>query len=209
VRRRLAYLLVWTIGTVATVGATWLGLQSVLRSTGPARMAPLTAAELSNPPSNFAPVPAFAAPPVPVVDESIPPITLPDPTTQPSSANPAPTATSSAPPTDSGTAVPQTVPGTPGGTTDPSTSVWVRVPDGHGGIGYERTFHLIGGDVTVLSEPFDVRVVSTDPKPGYVALRTWYDYRSVLVSMVSSSLTSRVYVTWRYGPYAEITESAT
>jgi hypothetical protein len=200
---------VWTIGTVATVGACWLGLQSVLASTGPARMTPLNVEELSQPPSSATPMPAFAAPPVPVIDEPVPPMTDPtDPATDPAAPIGDPAPASTAPPATGSAVVPQSVPGTPGGTTDPGGSNWVRVSDGYGGFGYERTFHLIGGDVTILSEPFDVRVLSTDPKPGYVALRTWYDYRTVRVSLVSSALTSRVFVTWRNGPYAEITESA-
>jgi hypothetical protein len=46
VRRRLGYLLVWTVATTVTVSASWLGIRSALVATGASQVDPLSAADL-------------------------------------------------------------------------------------------------------------------------------------------------------------------
>ena len=181
-RRRLAFLLVWSLGTAAMVGACWLGLRSVVDAAVPQRTAPFSAAELGR----ILPSPsvsADAAQPATVAMAATP--TTPPPTT------PAPVPTSSAPATP--TAGP-----TPG---------WVAVQSGRHGTAYTRTFHLQGGDISFWCDPNDVHVTDADLRPGYTLMQTRYDYRSLLISLISTDRASRVYVSWQGGPYAEITEA--
>jgi len=46
VGRRLGYLLVWTVATIVTVGASWLGIRYTLFAAAPDRGKPLSAADL-------------------------------------------------------------------------------------------------------------------------------------------------------------------
>lgn len=163
VRRRLTYLLVWLVATGATMGASWLGLRSVLDVATPHRPMPLSAAELR---------------------QSVAP--KPTPSSRPT-AHPSPGA------------------GTVGAQT--TSSAWEEVPDGRGGTAFKRTFHLVGGDLTVLSDSHEAKVLSSRPKPGFVVFVSHFDFRTILVSLASTTHTSRLFVSWRDGPYASITES--
>ncbi len=84
---------------------------------------------------------------------------------------------------------------------------WVMVADGHGGSAFQRTFHLGGGDLTVLADQREARVLSSRPKPGWTVFTSRYDYRTILVTFLSGQKISRVLVSWRNGPYAEVTET--
>jgi hypothetical protein len=185
VRRWVAYLLVWTVGTAATVGACWLGLRSVLDAAAPQRAAPFSAAELAR------------VAPSPTVTGGADPQAVPVAETQAAPTSAAPTTTT--PPRT--TAAPTTAPPSP--TAEP----WVAVRSGRGGTAYTRTFHLQAGDVSFYVDPYDVHVTDSRPRPGYTLVSTRYDSRSLLVSLLSNQRASRVYVSWRGGPYAEVTET--
>jgi hypothetical protein len=83
----------------------------------------------------------------------------------------------------------------------------VPEPDGRGGTTYRRVFRLKGGDVTILCGPVEVRVLTSKPAKGFSAVQTSDGPRIVRISFNSSKHTSRIYSTWRDGPYAEVTES--
>jgi len=87
-------------------------------------------------------------------------------------------------------------------------AAWVEVSTGRMGPIFERTFHLNGGDLTVESDQWEARVLSEKPKPGFVPFTMRFDIRTILVSFASGTSNSRVFVTWRNGPYAEVTEAA-
>jgi hypothetical protein len=166
VRRRLAYVLVWTLATTATMGASWLGIRSVLHAAAPSRTTPLSAVELRQAaPTQTTPPPAPASP------------------SRAPAAGPSPSASAS-----------------------PSAS-WTPVPHGDGGTAYRRTFRVRGGTVTCLVEPSGARVLDTQANRGFNTEQARPDPRSVMVSFISNAHVSRVYATWRNGPYAEITES--
>ena len=93
------------------------------------------------------------------------------------------------------------------GTETSASSAWEQVPDGRGGVAFERTFHLVGGDLTVLSDSREAKVLSSRPKPGFLLFVTHSDARTMRASLVSIGHTSRVFVTWRDGPQASITET--
>jgi hypothetical protein len=90
----------------------------------------------------------------------------------------------------------------------PIDAGWVEVSHGRMGPIFERTFHLNGGDLTLESDQWEARVLSEKPKPGFVPFTMRFDIRTILVSFASASPSSRVFVTWRNGPYAEVTEAA-
>jgi hypothetical protein len=151
------------------MGASWLGLRSVLDVADPHGPAPLSAADLRR---STAPVPSSTP---------TPRATVPKPT-----PTPYPSASSS----------------------DPTQDGWVEVSDGQGGLAFQRTFHLIGGDLTVLSDSHEARVLSARPRLGFYLLTSRYDYRTIVASFVSVLRASKVFVTWRDGgPYAEVTET--
>jgi hypothetical protein len=77
------------------------------------------------------------------------------------------------------------------------------------GAGFSRVFHTIGGDVDVFTGTGAVQVVSNTPRPGYTVTVTRYAVDSVMVSFFSNRKTSRVWIRWWNGPYAEVTESVT
>jgi hypothetical protein len=199
VRRRLAYLLIWTIGSAATVGACWLGLRSVLDAAVPQRAAALSAAELARAAPSPA-VPTSADPPTPV------PTPAPAPTRTTTPPGPAATTTPApATPTAAAESAPQLP--LPATASTAATAGWEVVATGRGGTAYRRTFHVQGGDITFWCDQYDVHVMAYSPKSGYVIDYTRYSARSLLVSLLSTQRASRVYVTWRNGPYAEITET--
>jgi hypothetical protein len=72
VRRRLGYLLVWTVATTVTVSASWLGIRSALVATGASRVDPLSAVDLRRavPPTTTTAAPQPSASPSPVVSGS-------------------------------------------------------------------------------------------------------------------------------------------
>src|SRR5690606_36136116 len=90
----------------------------------------------------------------------------------------------------------------------PSTEVhgdeWHRLP---GLDVYERIFVLRGGEVVVWASRAEVRVVSAVPAEGFTDSVTRWSSNSVRISFNSPEHTSRVWVTWRNGPYAEVTET--
>jgi hypothetical protein len=75
------------------------------------------------------------------------------------------------------------------------------------GQGFKRTFSTIGGGVEFFTAKDAVQVASSTPKPGYTVNVTRYGGDSVMVSFFGNRKTSRVWVRWWNGPYAEITES--
>ena len=176
-RRRLAYLLVWTLATTVTVGASWLGIRSVLDAAAPSRSMPLSAADLRRA------APTTAAPTAPSATPDV---------------SGSPTATPSA----NGSGSPATT-----SSASPTADTWRRVSGGSGGTTYERTFRLRGGVVTLRAAAGDVRIVAADPAPGYAVAPQRLDAQSVLISFMSLEHTCRLFGAWRDGPYAEITES--
>jgi hypothetical protein len=188
----LAYLLVWSLCTATMVGACWLGLRSVVDAAVPQRTAPFSAAELgrANPSPSVSEGNGAQPATVPLAEtQAQPPTTAPVVT-----PTPTPVPTTSAPP-----AAPAAN-GVP-------VSGWVAVSNGRGGTAYTRTFVLQGGEVAFVVDAYDVHVTDVDLRPGYALVPTRYDYRSLLVSLISNDRASRVYVAWRGGPYAEITEA--
>jgi hypothetical protein len=169
VHRRVAYLLVWIAATGATMGASWLGLRSVLDVATPHRAMPLSAADLHK---------------TPPTESANPPDT--------SAQGSGPTAQSAVDPSG-------------GKPVDPG---WVEVSNGRMGPIFQRTFHLNGGDLTVEAGQWEARVVNENPNPGFIPFTMRFDIRTILVSFASGAHSSRVFVTWRNGPYAEVTEVA-
>lgn len=90
----------------------------------------------------------------------------------------------------------------------PTSPHWTKVRDANGHLGYQRTFRLVGGDLVVFTNQYETHVVSSRPRAGYTAITTRVDQRTLLVSYVSAQQASRVFVTWRQTPYAEVTETA-
>ncbi len=118
------------------------------------------------------------------------------------SPTPAPQATSASPPPPTPTAAPTPPPATPSAVVGDG---WQEV---RGGRAVQRTFSLQGGEVVVRVSHARVDVVSHTPHQGYeVSINRWAR-DSVVVSLESPEHTSRLWVMWRDGPYAEITESA-
>jgi hypothetical protein len=102
------------------------------------------------------------------------------------------------PPNPSGTGTPRA--GAPGPAIP--TDTWQQDSGG-----FKRTFHTVGGDVDFFTTSGAVQVASSTPKPGYTVNVTRYAGDSVMVSFFGNRKTSRVWVRWWNGPYAEITES--
>ncbi len=75
------------------------------------------------------------------------------------------------------------------------------------GTAFRRTFHTEGGDVVSMVAPGDALIMSTAPRSGYQLNITRYGPDSVMVSFEGDHRTSRVWIRWWNGPYAEITES--
>jgi hypothetical protein len=76
-----------------------------------------------------------------------------------------------------------------------------------GGRGFERTFILRGGSVEVRVTPEEVRVLENTPNPGYETSDRRFNDTSLLFSFESEDNSSRIWVMWRDGPYAEVTET--
>jgi hypothetical protein len=74
VRRRLAYVIAWTVATAVTVIVAWLGIRSVLVAAAPRRVSPLSAAQLRGIAPHPAPTPSAAAAPTPAVTSVAPPV---------------------------------------------------------------------------------------------------------------------------------------
>jgi hypothetical protein len=72
---------------------------------------------------------------------------------------------------------------------------------------FKRTFRTVGGDVAFFTGKDQVQVASSSPKTGYTVNVTRYAGDSVMVSFFGNRQTSRVWVRWWNGPYAEVTES--
>jgi hypothetical protein len=117
-------------------------------------------------------------------------------------AMPTPTPTPTASPTPTATTTPPSVPPSAAPTPD---SRWREVPDSRY---LERTFVLEGGEVVIRASRSRVHVTSHTANPGYeVTVHRWAR-NSVIVSFESPEHNSRLWVMWRDGPYAEITETA-
>ena len=119
---------------------------------------------------------------------------------------PAPTTTAAPAPTTTTTAA-AAQPAMPATASTAASTGWEVVATGRGGTAYRRTFHVQGGDITFWCDQYDVHVMAYSLKPGYVVDYSRYSVRSLQVSLLSTQRASRVYVTWRNGPYAEITET--
>lgn len=73
---------------------------------------------------------------------------------------------------------------------------------------WERTFVLRGGEVVVQVNRRSVDVISRTPNPGYEVTVTRWTRSSVIVAFHNQDEeASRVWVMWRNGPYAEVTET--
>jgi hypothetical protein len=105
------------------------------------------------------------------------------------------------PPDSSASPIPSGSSSRPNGQTTPTES-WQQ--DGEG---FKRVFHTVGGDVEFFTAKDAVQVASSTPKQGYTVNVTRYGGDSVMVSFFGNRKTSRVWVRWWNGPYAEITES--
>jgi hypothetical protein len=91
--------------------------------------------------------------------------------------------------------------------TPTAAGVWEPVPNGRGGTAYQRTFRLQAGTITFFADVYDVHVTAISVRTGYSLVPTRYDDNSLMISLVSDNRASRVYVSWRGGPYAEVTEA--
>lgn len=88
VPRRFAYLLAWVVAATLMVGASWLGISSLLSAASPTRTRPLSAAELRQAaPTPTAPSPSPAPTPSPTLPASPTPTAKPTPSTSPSPAS--------------------------------------------------------------------------------------------------------------------------
>lgn len=165
----------------------------------PQRATPLSAVELARAaPSPEVTPPTDPATPVPTV--------APAPTMTTTPPGPAATTTAAPAPTTT-TASAAAQPAMPATAATTATSAWEVVATGRGGTAYRRTFHVQGGDITFWCDEYDVHVMAYSLKSGYVIDYTRYSVRSLLVSLLSTQRASRVYVAWRNGPYAEVTET--
>lgn len=86
----------------------------------------------------------------------------------------------------------------------PATSDWRELSDGRS---YERTFIVRGGEVVFEVSRREVQVVSHDANPGYEVEVNRWSRSSLILSFESVEHTSRIWVMWRNGPYAEVTET--
>jgi hypothetical protein len=86
----------------------------------------------------------------------------------------------------------------------PASSGWERVGDGDS---YLRRFVVRGGEVVFVASREEVGVVSHTANPGYRAGVNRWTRSSVIFSFESTERTSRIWVMWRNGPYAEVTET--
>ncbi|HET6214377.1 MAG TPA: hypothetical protein VFE14_16045, partial [Micromonosporaceae bacterium] len=86
--RRFGYLIAWGVATALTVGASWLGISSVLSAAVPARTTPLSAAELRRaaPTPALPPTSAASAAPSPAASPSPSVVAHPAPSSSPSPA---------------------------------------------------------------------------------------------------------------------------
>jgi len=176
-RRPLGYVLAWALATLVAVTGAWVGLQPLLAAAAPELPARLSAAQLR---------------------QAAPPTTPPPPSPSPS-PTPSPTASPSASPSPTGPPAPP-----PPQPLLPATSEWNELP---GDAGFERTFIVRGGEVVFRASRSQVEVVEHTPNPGYeVSVNRW-SRNSMILSFESEEFTSRIWVMWRNGPYAEVTES--
>ena len=194
-RRPLVFVCAWAAATLAAVAGAWVGLQPVLAAASPQRPARLSAAQLRDaapvtpapptPPTTADPsATGLLAPPSPTVTES-----------SPSPAPPSPSPTTSSPPPSPGPPLPEL----------PASSDWEQQRKRNT---YERTFVLRGGEVVVRASPGKVEVISHTPNPGYEYSVTRWSRTSVIVTFqAADETTSRLWVMWRNGPYAEVTET--
>jgi hypothetical protein len=165
-RRRLAYVLAWSLATAVAVTGSWVGLQPLLAAATPQLPASLSASQLRDAAPGPSPSASLSASPSPSPAPPPPPVT-PPPQLQ-----------------------------------LPASSQWERVGD-H----YERTFVVGGGEVVFHASREDVGVVWHTANPGYQARVNRWTRGSVIFSFESTERTSRIWVMWRNGPYAEVTES--
>lgn len=115
------------------------------------------------------------------------------------SATPSLSPTPSASPSPSATVSPRPA-------TSP-TPGWEKTPDGQGGTASTRIFTLQGGEVSFYCARGNVKVAAMTPKAGFTGSETRWSPDSDRVSFYTDKHVSRVWVTWRDGCYAEITES--
>ncbi|HLL65215.1 MAG TPA: hypothetical protein VK453_05655 [Micromonosporaceae bacterium] len=162
-----------------TVGASWLGIRSVLVATVPGQALPLSAADLR---SVVPTTPAPESPsPSPSPTESVAPTEVPSPSVSaaPPTSKPAPT---------------------------PTPEIWVASPDGKGGTAFKRTFRTSGGDVVILAARGDVKVLSNAPKAGFTVKMSRAAPDNVTVTFAAPRRVARVSARWANGPYAEVGE---
>ncbi len=95
-------------------------------------------------------------------------------------------------------------PGSPGSATGAPQPAETWTKDGDT---FKRNFRTVGGDVSFFTGNGSVQVASSSPKQGYTVNVTRYAPDSVMVSFFGNRQTSRVWVRWWDGPYAEVTES--
>jgi len=117
------------------------------------------------------------------------------PAAVPTSASPSPSPSPSPSLTSSPTQAPTKPPVSPNDSWAPSNN------------GYKRAFHLVGGDVVAWTGRDDAQILTMTPHSGYQVNVTRYSGDSVMVSFFGNRKTSRVWVRWWNGPYAEVTES--
>lgn len=191
-RRPLVFVAAWAAATVVAVAGSWVGLQPVLAAASPQLPARLSAAQLrdaapvTSAPTATAEPSAEGLAPVPAAPSPPPPSPSHPPTPSPP---PAP------PPPSPGPPFPEL----------PASSEWEPQERRNT---YERTFVLRGGEVEVRASPGRVEVISHTANPGYEYSVTRWSRTSVIVTFQSADeSTSRLWVMWRNGPYAEITET--
>jgi hypothetical protein len=181
VRRLFVYLFAWAVAATVIVTVSWLGIRSALGAAVPARVSPLSAADLRN---------------------AVPSPSPSSPSPSPSSPSPPPSSPSPPPPSSAPPASPKP--------TTPATESWIPQSDGRGGTGYKRTFHTAGGDAVVWSARGDARVLENTPKNGWSASVHQDSQDSATVYFVvpgQRGRTAYVSVGWlNGGPIAEFGE---
>lgn len=181
-RRRLTYLAVWSLATAVAVGVSCWGVRPALFAAASGRH--LSAAELRR--AMPSPAPSRSPSPSPSPSSPAGPSSAPDSAVSDSA--------------ETGTPSPPAAGGSP-------TPGWVGTPDPRGSAAMVRTFALQGGQVTVFCALGDVRVIGTVPVSGFTLSESRQSADSLRVALTSARHTSQVWVAWRDGCYAEVSES--
>jgi hypothetical protein len=181
-RRTLGSVGAWLLATSLAVLVSWLGVQSVRFAAVPDRVSPMTAAEARK-----------------VVPQSASPTPAPAPTTDTPSPTPTPTPSESLLAAGS----PSKPPITPSFTED----LWTPVPDGKGGTALLRTVRTKGGTAKLRFAKDEVKVLSTEPNPGFTGTFDQQAPGVAIVTFTSPGHTSKLTAFWDRVAKVQVTET--